>query len=240
MYYIFIILVYLSHSMSHDGLLFIFKVLLPTLKDKIVLDIGSRLGAVLYGVKILEIIYYCICNRDNVVNKLIYYRISNKKVFIYNIYNNNLLNILISGFQAYVYTDARKIIGVEMNEEFCNLQNEIICKYKMDDRISILHKRIEEVPEIIKQSNVIIINNSFEFYLSRDVQIGIWKFLKVAIKPGTLLITRPSVEAIFKTLSIGISVEKWLKPLKKPHSNKFSFLSDYKDKFAEILYYKVL
>lgn len=53
MYYIFIILVYLSHSMSHDGLLFIFKVLLPTLKNKTVLDIGSRLGAVLYGVKII-------------------------------------------------------------------------------------------------------------------------------------------------------------------------------------------
>lgn len=127
-----------------------------------------------------------------------------------------------------------------MNEEFCNIQNEIICKYKMNDRISILHKRIEEVPEIIKQSDVIVINNSFEFYLSKDVQIDIWKFLKATIKPGTLLITRPSVEATFKTLSIGISEEKWLKPLKKPHSNEFSFLYDYEDKFAEILYYEVL
>lgn len=109
----------------------------------------------------------------------------------------------------------------------------------MDDRISILHKKIEEVPEIIKQSDVIVINNSFEFYLSRDVQIDIWTFLKATIKPGTLLITRPSIEATFKTLSIG-SIEKWLKPLKKPHSNKFSFLPDYEDKFAEILYYEVL
>lgn len=110
----------------------------------------------------------------------------------------------------------------------------------MDDRISVLHKRIEEVPEVIKQSDVIVINNSFEFYLPRDVQIDIWTFLKAAIKPGTLLIARPSVETTFKTLSIGISVEKWLKPLKKPPSNKFSFLPDYEDKFAEILYYEVL
>lgn len=73
MYYIFIILVYLSHSMSRDGLLFIFKVLLPTLKNKTILDIGSRLGAVLYGVKILEIItYYYIYNQINIINKLIY------------------------------------------------------------------------------------------------------------------------------------------------------------------------
>ncbi|XP_071633419.1 uncharacterized protein [Temnothorax longispinosus] len=182
-------LIYLSHSMSQDGLFFIFKVLLPTLKNKTILDIGSRLGAVLYG--------------------------------------------------AYVYTDARRIIGVEMNEELCNLQNEILCKYRMDDRISILHKRIEEVPETIKQSDVIVINNAFEFYLPRDVQIDIWKFLKNAIKPKTLLITRPSVEATFKTLSIGISVEKWLKPFKKPQSDKFSFLPDYEGKFAEISCYEV-
>jgi len=46
------ILVYLSHSMSQDGLYFLFKVLLPTLKNKTILDVGSRLGAILYGVRI--------------------------------------------------------------------------------------------------------------------------------------------------------------------------------------------
>lgn len=127
-----------------------------------------------------------------------------------------------------------------MNEEFCNLQNEIIRKFKMDDRISILHKRIEEVPDIIKQSDVIVINNAFEFYLPEHVQIDIWKFLKTAIKPGTLLVTRPSVETTFKTLLIGISIGKWLKPLKKPYSDKFPFLLDYEDKFSEILCYEVL
>lgn len=38
--------------MSQDMLYFIFNTFLPTLKDKVVLDIGSRLGAVLYGVRI--------------------------------------------------------------------------------------------------------------------------------------------------------------------------------------------
>ncbi|KAL6258242.1 hypothetical protein P5V15_010172 [Pogonomyrmex californicus] len=183
-------LIYISHSMSQDGLYFIFNILLPTLKNKTVLDIGSRLGAVLYG--------------------------------------------------AYVYTDANKIIGVEMNEEFCNLQNEIIHKFKMNDRISIVHRRIEEVPEIVKQSDVIIINNAFEFYLSKDIQIDIWKFLKTVMKPGTLLVTRPSIETTFKTLLIEISIENWLKPLKRSYFNQCAFLHDYKDKFSEILCYEVL
>ncbi|KAJ0176145.1 hypothetical protein K1T71_008319 [Dendrolimus kikuchii] len=43
-------LMYISHSMSRQALQYIFKVLLPKdLEDKQVLDVGSRLGAVIYG-----------------------------------------------------------------------------------------------------------------------------------------------------------------------------------------------
>lgn len=31
--------------------------------------------------------------------------------------------------QAYVYTKAAKIVGVEINADFCNIQNKIINKY---------------------------------------------------------------------------------------------------------------
>jgi precorrin-6B methylase 2 len=40
---------YISHSASKENLGRIFKELLPPLDGKILLDIGSRLGAVLYG-----------------------------------------------------------------------------------------------------------------------------------------------------------------------------------------------
>ena len=43
---------FISHSLSRERLLFVFKSMLPPLRNKIVLDIGSRLGAVLYGVRI--------------------------------------------------------------------------------------------------------------------------------------------------------------------------------------------
>ena len=48
--------------MSHDELYEIFNDLLPTIKGKTVLDVGSRLGAVLYGVItiIFFLIYYYI------------------------------------------------------------------------------------------------------------------------------------------------------------------------------------
>lgn len=142
--------------------------------------------------------------------------------------------------QAYVFTNAEKIIGVEMNEELCNLQNDVIRKFKMNDRVSVVHKRIEQVPDIVKQSDVIIINNAFEFYLPDSVQIDIWKYLIATVKSGTLLVTRPSVETVFKTLNMDISIEQWLKPFKNSDFDNCAFLSKHKDNVSEIICYEVL
>lgn len=52
-------LIYISHSMSCQALQYIFKVLLPSdLEEKQILDVGSRLGAVLYGVSTNTTYYY--------------------------------------------------------------------------------------------------------------------------------------------------------------------------------------
>ncbi|KAK1124941.1 hypothetical protein K0M31_006286 [Melipona bicolor] len=150
----------ISHSLSLSSVLYIFHSILPSLEGKCVLDIGSRLGPVLYG--------------------------------------------------AHVFTSAEKIIGVEMNEECCQLQRDIINKYNMNDRIKIVNKRIEECPEIVQTSDVIIVNNPFEFYVSESVHKEIWKFLISNIQSRTILVTKPSIETIFKNLKID-SANKWVK-----------------------------
>ncbi|CAJ0944328.1 unnamed protein product, partial [Ranitomeya imitator] len=76
---------FLSHSFSILELRFIFHHVLPDLSGKIVLDVGSRLGAVLYA--------------------------------------------------GYIYSFASKLQGVEINAEFCELQEKIINKYNFSDRI---------------------------------------------------------------------------------------------------------
>ncbi|XP_029037389.1 uncharacterized protein LOC114873327 [Osmia bicornis bicornis] len=159
----------ISHSLSVSGMLYILHTVLPSLENKTVLDIGSRLGAVLYG--------------------------------------------------THIVTSAKRIIGVEMNKELCMLQYDIVHKYKMNDRIEIVNKRIEECPEIVQKSDIIIMNNPFEFYVAESVHIEIWKFLKANIQSGTILVTRPPIETTFKTLKTGISISKWLRPYE---SEKFT------------------
>lgn len=81
----------------------------------------------------------------------------------------------------------------------------------MDDRIEILHKKIEDAEDVLKNADVIICNNAFEFYVSEEKHIEIWQFLKKHIKKGAVLVTRPELETTFKNLNTGIDLKEWVK-----------------------------
>lgn len=79
---------YITHSCSKSRLEFIFTRLLPPLDpSKRILDVGSRLGSVLFG--------------------------------------------------AYLYTPANQIYGIEINKDFCDLQQATVEKYQMQQRIQV-------------------------------------------------------------------------------------------------------
>ena len=44
--------------------------------------------------------------------------------------------------KGYLFTQARKLIGVELNEWFCKLQEDMVKKYKMGDRVQVKKKTI--------------------------------------------------------------------------------------------------
>ncbi|KAK0158550.1 hypothetical protein PV328_009539 [Microctonus aethiopoides] len=188
-------LIFISNSVSREDLYHIFNTLLPTLDGKIVLDVGSRLGAVLYG--------------------------------------------------AYVYTDAARIIGVEMNKDLCDLQNEVVKKFKMSKRIEILHKRIENAADVLASADVIVLNNAFEFYLSESEQIKVWQFLKANIKRGAFIISRPRIAIALSNLKTNIKADEWVKEVTEDSTEKKSNLFNMEsnknvDQFTEIICYKVL
>ena len=154
---------FITHSCSKERLQFMFGELLPSLKDKTVIDIGSRIGAVLYG--------------------------------------------------AYFYSEANKIIGIEINTEFCHLQRCIVDKYKLGDKISILEGDMASMAEVIATGDVVILNNVFEWFMAPEMQVSMWKFLRSTFSPGTLLVTIPSLETSLEPLDTGICLETWVKPM---------------------------
>lgn len=182
-------LTFISHSLSREKLLLIFKSVLPPLDNKIVLDIGSRLGAALYG--------------------------------------------------AYVYTKAAKIVGIEINSDFCNIQNKVIKKYNFQDRIEIIEGNIAHRPDVILSADVIIMNNVFEFFMEPEQQMSIWRFLRQTIKSGTLLVTIPSLEETFSCLQTGIILSEWVKEL-PPYNLDAAGITLSAEEMLEVKQYQVM
>ncbi|KAI8088018.1 uncharacterized protein B0P05DRAFT_531145 [Gilbertella persicaria] len=154
---------FISHSASVLQLQFLYQVALADkVKDKVIVDVGSRLGAVLYA--------------------------------------------------GHLFTRARKLIGVEINAWFSQLQQDMVKKYKMDDRVQVMCKDVQTVPELLsKEADVVIMNNVFQFFNELPIQQQIWKFIRAETKkkPGLLLVTLPSLQDQLK--EAGLSANKLLK-----------------------------
>ncbi|XP_025105332.1 uncharacterized protein LOC112570870 [Pomacea canaliculata] len=117
-------------------------------------------------------------------------------------------------YGAYLYSACSQIIGVEMDISFCHLQQHIVSSYNFQDRIKIVHDDVLNQLNMIKNCDVLVLNNVFEFFLTSEQQVHVWKQLFTVLrKPGTLLVTVPSIEESLEHLETGIDVMKWLRPV---------------------------
>lgn len=114
-------------------------------------------------------------------------------------------------YGAYLYSMAAKIVGVEIDKTFCDLQNYIVDKYKFSDRVMVINGDIRNQAGLLHQSDVIVLNNVFEFFMPLDVQQQMWEFLfKTIRRKDTILITVPSVEVSLFTIGSSLDVDSWL------------------------------
>lgn len=146
-----------------------------------------------------------------------------------------------------MFTKARKLIGVEINEWFSKLQQDMIKKYKMEDRVQVICKDIQTMPELLNnEADVVIMNNVFQFFNQLDVQQQIWKFIRTETKkkPGLLLVTLPSLQEQLK--SAGLSASKlmkgWVKEVKLSYDQGYfqEINEDELDEIKQVHLYKVL
>jgi len=153
-------LTFVTHSCSKDRLEYIFRALLPPLEGKTILDVGSRIGAVLYG--------------------------------------------------AYFHTKAAKIVGIEMNKELCALQADVVRHHHLQDRIQVIEGDVLNLPNVVRSADVIILNNVFDWFLPIETQIAIWRYLRVTLRTGCLIVSSPSLESSLQCLDTGIQLADWV------------------------------
>jgi len=155
---------FISHSASKEQLHFIFgKEVFPDLTGKIVVDVGSRLGNVLY--------------------------------------------------MGYLFSNAAQLIGVERNTYFCDVQQYIIERYRMQDRIKIVEADIITQGELLSKADVLILNNVFEFFVEEHEQKVIWEFLGQSMSKGSLIVSIPSLSEALSNFKTSFDIDKWVEEI---------------------------
>ncbi|XP_033892744.3 uncharacterized protein LOC117422159 isoform X2 [Acipenser ruthenus] len=131
------------------------------LTGKVLVDVGSRLGAVLYG--------------------------------------------------GYLYSSASQLVGVEINADFCQLQQMAITKYHFKDRIQVVHADICSQSSLLQNADVIVMNNVFEYFLDAEEQSRAWQCVSQHTrKKGALLLTVPSLQESIERLQFSIQLNQWV------------------------------
>ncbi|VDK64204.1 unnamed protein product [Onchocerca ochengi] len=164
-------LTFISHSLSIDQLRYAFTVLVPLSKDMkgtLIVDVGSRLGSVLYAV--------------------------------YS-YSSGLVNA----------------IGIEMNEDFCKLQKKVIEINGMEANVKVINDDVRKQAEVISVADIVVLHNVFSFFLSLTDQTECWEFLRKFIRPGTAIISNPSIEAVTDHLILSFRISDWLEKIETSH-----------------------
>ncbi|KAG9300983.1 hypothetical protein G9A89_018935 [Geosiphon pyriformis] len=156
---------FITHSASPLALRYIFDHALKGKTDgKVILEIGSRLGGVLYF--------------------------------------------------GYFYSQAKKLIGVELNPFFAKLQKGIVEKYNMQNRIDVIQDDVLNHKELLQLADIIIMHNVFQFFHSISTQQHLWSFIRENTRPSALLVTIPSLKEQLSDASSDIDLKNWVKEVK--------------------------
>ncbi|XP_067222885.1 uncharacterized protein zgc:109986 [Chanodichthys erythropterus] len=186
---------FISHSFSIPELQFLFHNVLPDLTGKLVVDVGSRLGAVLFG--------------------------------------------------GYLYSAASQLVGVEISSEFVKLQTMAVEKYGFSDRIQVIHADIRSQAALVQNTDVLIMNNVFEFFMEPSDQMQAWLFINQNFrKKGALLVTVPSIQEALTLLQDAVFLEtlalsQWIEEVQIDYTVYQKNDTD-PDSFKQIHLYRVL
>lgn len=145
--------------------------------------------------------------------------------------NRTYLLIENISFQAYYFSNAGKIVGVEMNKECCEVQERILNQFSMDvNRIKVVHSDVMARSDIVANSNIIIIN-VLDFFVDIETHKKIWYFFKQHIKKGSYVLCNRSIADTLDSIGLFEELIDWLsvcKPCQQENEVLFD-VEDYMD-----------
>ncbi|XP_047997998.1 uncharacterized protein LOC125235472 [Leguminivora glycinivorella] len=113
-------------------------------------------------------------------------------------------------YSAYYFTNASNIIGIEMNKECCEIQEKIIKQFGMDkNRIKIVHSDVTDKDDLVKKSNICIMN-CFDFFIPTEDHKKLWYFFKKHLTKGSYIVLNRSIADTLTALDMFEEFIDWL------------------------------
>eukprot|EP01063_Lacrimia_lanifica_P020639 TRINITY_DN27933_c0_g1_i1.p1 TRINITY_DN27933_c0_g1~~TRINITY_DN27933_c0_g1_i1.p1 ORF type:complete len:382 (+),score=170.22 TRINITY_DN27933_c0_g1_i1:87-1148(+) len=115
-------------------------------------------------------------------------------------------------YAALYRNNLKSIAGVELSQQFCDVQTKTLEKFYMKDKVDIICGDAFKAPALdrLKSSDILIFNNVFQFFHDEDAQKAAWAQVQEHAKPGAVIISVPSLEHTFEQLGMQLDA-KWLK-----------------------------
>nr|XP_042117236.1 uncharacterized protein LOC102926838 [Peromyscus maniculatus bairdii] len=195
---------FISHSFSLMELKFIYLHVLPDLSGKLLVDIGSRLGTVLYGVK-SSLWTYSTCGK---------YFLLLATALPATIQGDSLalfLNMPHLGTEAASpltwFVSLHSISHVAAGCSVLPVLHELIL-------LQVLHADICTQGPLLQSADVIVMNNVFEYFLTEAEQARAWNYIIQNVrKQGSLLVTVPSLQDSLVGLEINVQLSSWVEEI---------------------------
>ena len=88
---------------------------------------------------------------------------------------------------------------------FPPFSEETVQRYKMDSRVKVVHNDlISAGKKLIQESDVIVLNNVFDWFMPEEAQKAVWRFLAATIKVGAWVVAVPSLEESLGKLQVRV------------------------------------
>uniref|UniRef100_G1KAH6 Uncharacterized protein n=1 Tax=Anolis carolinensis TaxID=28377 RepID=G1KAH6_ANOCA len=149
----------------------------------------------------------CGSHRTAPLGKHLYDALTNQTIEL-SLVDSQLFSFFLQG---YFLSSASHLYGVEMNADFCQLQEAIIAKYQLCERVKVVNADICTQASLLQNADVVVMNNVFEYFLDRLEQSRCWEFIHQNVrKKGSLLVTVPSLEKSLANLQVDIQLNQWV------------------------------
>eukprot|EP00771_Trimastix_marina_P003194 gnl/Trimastix_PCT/4405.p1 GENE.gnl/Trimastix_PCT/4405~~gnl/Trimastix_PCT/4405.p1 ORF type:complete len:391 (+),score=62.50 gnl/Trimastix_PCT/4405:53-1225(+) len=122
-------------------------------------------------------------------------------------------------YAGYVYSSITRLVGVEINPYFCQVQQDTVTHFRMGDRIEVIQDDIRNQAALLREASVVMLHNVFDFWLADPAEHQrCWEFLRGNLsRSGQFILCIPGLERTLRNAEVSLEdIQSWVEEIELP------------------------